>query len=151
MGDHVVEFSRVSVLFITSRFWKLPSLYFFLSFVLVINLGKHLSSQPAYMYVVRIDTTHVLVSNHFLFFLVQDFRFYITTKLRNPHYLPEVSVKVSYEIWIHRNSFLSVLVQRICTAPTTVDKEHVCYLSLSTLSVICLKYQFSLLIATHLF
>lgn len=23
-----------------------------------------------------------------------DFRFYITTKLRNPHYLPEVSVKV---------------------------------------------------------
>lgn len=25
----------------------------------------------------------------------QDFRFYITTRLRNPHYLPEVSVKVS--------------------------------------------------------
>ena len=24
----------------------------------------------------------------------QDFRFYITTKLRNPHYLPETSVKV---------------------------------------------------------
>lgn len=24
-----------------------------------------------------------------------DFRFYITTKLRNPHYLPEISVKVS--------------------------------------------------------
>jgi len=24
----------------------------------------------------------------------QDFRFYITTRLRNPHYLPEVSVKV---------------------------------------------------------
>lgn len=24
-----------------------------------------------------------------------DFRFYITTKLRNPHYLPEVAVKVS--------------------------------------------------------
>ena len=24
-----------------------------------------------------------------------DFRFYITTKLRNPHYLPELSVKVS--------------------------------------------------------
>ena len=31
------------------------------------------------------------------YFLWQDFRFYITTKLRNPHYLPEVSVKVSYE------------------------------------------------------
>ena len=25
----------------------------------------------------------------------KDFRFYITTKLRNPHYLPETSVKVS--------------------------------------------------------
>ena len=25
-----------------------------------------------------------------------DFRFYITTKLRNPHYLPETSVKVSF-------------------------------------------------------
>ena len=24
-----------------------------------------------------------------------DFRFYITTKLRNPHYLPEISTKVS--------------------------------------------------------
>ena len=31
-----------------------------------------------------------------------DFKFYITTKLRNPHYLPEVSVKVgclSYKIY----------------------------------------------------
>ena len=25
----------------------------------------------------------------------KDFRFYITSKLRNPHYLPEVSVKVT--------------------------------------------------------
>lgn len=25
----------------------------------------------------------------------RDFRFYITTKLRNPHYLPEIAVKVS--------------------------------------------------------
>ena len=25
----------------------------------------------------------------------RDFKFYITTRLRNPHYLPEVSVKVS--------------------------------------------------------
>jgi len=24
----------------------------------------------------------------------QDFRFYVTTKLRNPHYLPETAVKV---------------------------------------------------------
>ena len=27
-----------------------------------------------------------------------DFRFYITTKLRNPHYLPELSTKVSLSI-----------------------------------------------------
>lgn len=26
------------------------------------------------------------------------FRFYITTRLRNPHYLPEISVKASYII-----------------------------------------------------
>ena len=26
-----------------------------------------------------------------------DFRFYITTALRNPHYLPEISVKVIYQ------------------------------------------------------
>ena len=25
----------------------------------------------------------------------QDFKFYITTKLRNPHYLPEISTKVT--------------------------------------------------------
>ena len=30
----------------------------------------------------------------------KDFRFYITTRLRNPHYLPEVSVKVSIPKWI---------------------------------------------------
>ena len=29
----------------------------------------------------------------------KDFRFYMTTKLRNPHYLPETSVKVNQYIW----------------------------------------------------
>lgn len=28
-------------------------------------------------------------------FLPQDFKFYLTTKLRNPHYLPEIAVKVT--------------------------------------------------------
>ena len=32
----------------------------------------------------------------------QDFKFYITTKLRNPHYLPETSVKVSHRICIFK-------------------------------------------------
>lgn len=31
-----------------------------------------------------------------------DFRFYITTKLRNPHYLPEISVKVSLHVYIQK-------------------------------------------------
>ena len=28
-----------------------------------------------------------------VYFRVQDFKFYLTTKLRNPHYLPEIAVK----------------------------------------------------------
>jgi dynein heavy chain len=31
----------------------------------------------------------------------KDFRFYITTKLRNPHYFPEISVKVKILIIIN--------------------------------------------------
>ena len=31
----------------------------------------------------------------------RDFRFYITTRLRNPHYLPEVSVKVGIALTAH--------------------------------------------------
>lgn len=38
----------------------------------------------------------------------QDFRFYITTRLRNPHYLPEVSVKVRRKVW------LIIVCDRIC-------------------------------------
>ena len=30
----------------------------------------------------------------------QDFKFYITTKLRNPHYLPETSVKVEKRLFL---------------------------------------------------
>jgi len=30
----------------------------------------------------------------------RDFKFYITTRLRNPHYLPEVSVKVLYQCYL---------------------------------------------------
>ena len=33
-------------------------------------------------------------------FLIAIYRFYITTKLRNPHYLPETSVKV-LQLYIH--------------------------------------------------
>lgn len=33
--------------------------------------------------------------SHELIFITMYFRFYITTKLRNPHYLPEVAVKVT--------------------------------------------------------
>lgn len=38
----------------------------------------------------------VLQNNFFLFILIFEFyRFYLTTKLRNPHYLPEIAVKVT--------------------------------------------------------
>lgn len=30
----------------------------------------------------------------------KDFRFYMTTRLRNPHYLPEISVKVCLYNWM---------------------------------------------------
>ena len=33
----------------------------------------------------------------------RDFRFYITTSLRNPHYLPEVSVKVRTTPYTHNH------------------------------------------------
>ena len=31
----------------------------------------------------------------FRFFITESFRFYLTTNLANPHYLPEVSIKVT--------------------------------------------------------
>ena len=34
-----------------------------------------------------------------------DFKFYMTTKLRNPHYLPETSVKVSFAYLIISKKF----------------------------------------------
>lgn len=38
-----------------------------------------------------------------------DFRFYMTTKLRNPHYLPETAVKVEHG-WLISHEILAVLV-----------------------------------------
>ena len=40
----------------------------------------------------------------------KDFRFYITTRLRNPHYLPEVSVKVCF---IYLRIYLFQITQSI--------------------------------------
>ena len=53
-----------------------------------------------------------------------DFKFYMTTKLRNPHYLPETSVKVSFAYsiiskkWWH--SFLLTIAQML---------DHTCLLN----------------------
>jgi hypothetical protein len=38
-----------------------------------------------------------------LMFLIQDFKLYITTKLANPHYTPEISTKVSACRWLDKN------------------------------------------------
>ena len=38
-----------------------------------------------------------------------DFRFYITTKLRNPHYLPELSTKVSFFTYLKCDKFVKIL------------------------------------------
>ena len=46
-----------------------------------------ISTSPGGVEMLRLGDTLVEYS--------QDFRFYITTKLRNPHYLPELSTKVS--------------------------------------------------------
>lgn len=43
-----------------------------------------------------------------------DFRFYITTKLRNPHYLPETSVKVE-----EKSSLLHCCYMDTITLPST--------------------------------
>lgn len=39
-----------------------------------------------------------------------DFRFYITTRLRNPHYLPEVSVKVRTALSVRFHLYPTFLV-----------------------------------------
>lgn len=42
----------------------------------------------------------------------QDFKLYITTRLRNPHYLPEVAVKVNkYKV---AASFFFCMLQKMC-------------------------------------
>ena len=52
-----------------------------------------------------------------------DFRFYITTSLRNPHYLPEISVKVFHKL---SSIHISVAIARLwyhhckCTGDTAI-------------------------------
>ncbi len=45
-----------------------------------------------------------------------DFRFYITTAIRNPHYLPEISVKVQFWLGLLRASTK-------CTVPCVASQE----------------------------
>ena len=46
---------------------------------------------------------YIRIGDHVIEFS-QDFVFYITTRLRNPHYLPEVSVKVGIQFKITTNT-----------------------------------------------
>jgi len=43
-----------------------------------------------------------------------DFRFFVTTKLRNPHYLPETAVKVGFMKFTLLNCFLTDLHLSLC-------------------------------------
>ena len=46
----------------------------------------------------------------------KDFKFYITTRLRNPHYLPEVSVKVGMLFYTHNHTWhLKCLTKKVDT------------------------------------
>ncbi len=50
----------------------------------------------------------------------KDFRFYITTRLRNPHYLPEVSVKVSLVYIVGLSPLLICIEKAFLTATECV-------------------------------
>lgn len=50
----------------------------------------------------------------------QDFRFYITTKLRNPHYLPETAVKVGVPDWSVKLCFMTGVIRLNCDLQVTL-------------------------------
>lgn len=54
----------------------------------------------------------------------QDFRFYITTKLRNPHYLPETQVKVSLLNFMITKDGLSDQLLGVVVAKERPDLEQ---------------------------
>lgn len=53
-----------------------------------------------------------------------DFRFYITTKLRNPHYLPETQVKVSLLNFMITKDGLADQLLGVVVAKERPDLEH---------------------------
>ena len=70
-------------------------------------LGSESYAEVVYViYRVSYDLGHFVLQNNMEYIRVgdhiieysKDFKLYITTRLRNPHYLPEVSVKVSCNV-----------------------------------------------------
>ena len=54
----------------------------------------------------------------------QDFRFYITSRLRNPHYLPEISVKVSSKlVQLYFMLFWQVCLLNFMITPTGLEDQ----------------------------
>ena len=79
---------------------------FFQKFAIVFSLLIKNNFRQAGVDLIRLGENSIEYSH--------DFKFYITTKLRNPHYLPEVSVKVgclSYIRFIEKRD--SLIQQRI--------------------------------------
>lgn len=56
----------------------------------------------------------------------QDFKFYITTKLRNPHYLPETSVKVPTP-YLSTDALLMIVFLALLVTFEKVEKSHLVF------------------------
>ena len=81
-----------------SQYFKYDGIFFFLPLVLLENVGEELDPilEPLLLKQTfkQGGSTCIRLGDSTIEY-APDFRFYITTKLRNPHYLPETSVKAS--------------------------------------------------------
>merc|ERR1719254_399206 len=81
---------------------------------------------------------------------MKDFRFYLTTKLRNPHYLPEVAVKVTLLNFMItqvglQDQLLNIVVEKARLAYVPVaHRTAILFFCIADLANIDPMYQYSL-------